>query len=156
MGKGAQLFIILIVVVVSCAGLDDGPPAAAPARLCTRQRIMRIRRKRVIVYMRDEAHHIDEDQLRQVADLCAGRGYDPVATVQEEPGQISGLIDALRMVRRGEADRIVMASRDQLPDLIESATGEVPGLAVGELPDGRGRAPRHRRIWPTRRGGGAA
>lgn len=148
MGLFARLFVVLIVVVVSWVGSDDGPAA----RPFTSHRIARrAPRARVVVYLQDVTEHLDEDQLRRIAELCKGNGYTPVAVVQEQPGGADGLIDALRMVHSGEADRIVMASRELLPTLIESATDESPGPGAAGLH--RRTATRHRRTRPTRRRG---
>lgn len=150
MGIFARLLVLVIVVIVSGVGTVDGPGA----RPFTGHRTAR--RARVVVYLQDVTEELDDEQLRQVAELCKGHGYTPVAVVQERPGGVDGLIDALRMVHDGEADRIVMASRDLLPDLFESATGERPPL-FRELPAQQQRpAARHRRTRPTRRGGEGA
>lgn len=149
MGIVARLLVVVIVVVVSWVG-----PGAGPAGRQVSHRTGR--RARVVVYLQDVTEELDEAQLRRVAELCKGHGYTPVAVVQERPGGADGLIDALRMVRSGEADRIVMASRDLLPDLFESATGERANLWLRELPAQQQRPARHRRTRPTRRGGEGA
>ena len=111
----------------------------------------------MIVYLPDMLDDdIDEDRLRQSADMCAVRGYAPVAFVRERPGQFVGLEDALAMVRRGEADRIVMASGADLPEVLESATGGLPGRWLRQITAGRAGSGRHRRTRPKRRGGGGA
>lgn len=112
-------------------------------------------RVRVVVYMRDAAdHHLDDARLRRTADMCARRGYQPVSVIREGPGETGGLADALRMVCDGKADRIVMASGTELPDVLESDTGSLPGRWVG-APGVRG-PDRQRRTRPTRRGDAGA
>jgi hypothetical protein len=106
--------------------------------------------------MRATTQDVDDDRLRQSADMCARRGWEPVSFVREEPGKTAGLADALRMVRDGVADRIVMLSAAELPDVLESDTGSLPGQQVMELIYGSARRTARRRIRPTQRGGGAA
>ena len=79
--------------------------------------------------------HADDDEarLRRCVDMCAVRGYQPAAVVRERPGEMSGLLDALRMVHAGEADRIVMVSVAELPDVLESATDGLPGHRRSDL-----------------------
>jgi hypothetical protein len=149
MRKGSNLLVILIVVMTSCAGLDATPTAVW---LCTGQRIARIRRKRVIVYMRGTDAEIDE-QLQFCYDLCAGRGWDPVGAVRERPGETAGWWDAQRMLYRGEVDLVVVASGDVVPEVIASATGTFPGPRAGRHVR---RAAGHRRTRPTRRGDAGA
>lgn len=143
----ARLFVILIVVVASFAGLDGGPLAAGPRPARTRRGV------RVVVYLGDTtaADHLDEARLQRSADICARRGWQPAAIIREEPGETTGLTDALRMVRDGEADRIVMASGAELPDVLESDTGSI-GPWVRARAGGTDRyTGLHRRIRPTRR-----
>lgn len=160
MGKASHLFVILIALVASLAGLAG--PVATPAWLCTEQRTARVRRKRVIVYMRstaDDTEETDQARVQGSAEMCARRGYEPVAFVRELPGETRGLEDALRMVRCGEADRIVMESGAMLPDVFESDTG---GLSTRRLADifaditTRRDDARHRRTRPMPRGGEGA
>lgn len=63
---------------------------------------------RAVVYL-----VVDGDEQRQlggVARHCEAHGYTVAAAVREEPGRVTGLIGALRMVDAGEADVVVTAA----------------------------------------------
>lgn len=110
-----------------------------------------IRRSRALIYAAGTPEEIDE-QLAALADTCTRRGYDLAGVVRELPGGTRGYHDAHRMLAAGDADVIVFASATVLPDLLESATGSLPGPRVREI---LRRAEGQRRTRPIRRQRGA-
>lgn len=109
-------------------------------------------RRRALIYARGTEDEI-EQQLTEAFELCRRRHQDVVGVVRERPGGTSGYHDAHRMLRRGECDLIAVASTTNLPDLIESATGD---LTPFRPPLPAPRDPRSRRIRPTPRGDAGA
>jgi hypothetical protein len=55
----------------------------------------------------------DHERLEALSTYCAARGYHPVATSRT-------FRDAMRMIEAGEADRIIVMTREDLP--VESTT----------------------------------
>jgi hypothetical protein len=102
---------------------------------------------RAVMYVTGDDQEVAE-QMQQCQDLCIERHQEVVAVARELQGSTDAWEDAHRMVRDGEADRIVMASGAVVPDVLESATGGIPGSR-------RHRRPGERRIKFLRRGGGA-
>lgn len=103
---------------------------------------------RTVLYVSGHAEDAVQEQMRQAQQLCTEQGYTVAAVARETPGSTDAWEDAHRMVREGEADRIVVASGAHLPDLLESATGGIPG----GHPHRRGAHRRVRMLW---RGAGA-
>lgn len=106
-------------------------------------------RTKIVIYARGEGELVDE-QLAACQELCARRKYRVIALARDRPGELHAWESAQQMLRDGEADRVIVASGSDLPDILESATGGLPGPAeMRQL-----RQP-SRRIRPTRRDGGA-
>lgn len=104
---------------------------------------------RAVIYLRG-TRELCEMQLRMCQRLCDERDYTAIGIATDAPGELTAWHDAQRMVRHGDADRVVYASGRLVPDVLESATGELPAYAAYR-PD-----PGARRIRPTRRRGGEA
>lgn len=107
--------------------------------------------RRALIYARGTDEEI-EQQVTEAYALCRKHDQVVVGIVRERPGETRGYHDAHRMLRRGEADLIAVASSAVLPDLLESATGGLNGPWLRSLVR---RAP-SRRIRPMRREGGEA
>ncbi len=101
---------------------------------------------RAILYVNDNGEL--QEKLDQCQELCTDRGYEVIAIATEQPGAADAWEGAHAMIRDGDADRIVMASGTEAPDMLESATGSIPG-------GGRHRRGAQRRIRPVRRDGAA-
>lgn len=108
----------------------------------------RFRRKqtRVIIYGRGTAADLAEQD-----EWCYGQvaehHYQLVGVAHDGPDESSAWDDARRMVKEGEADRILMSSATKIPPFIETVTGST-GRAV--------KRPGERRIRPVRRRDGGA
>jgi hypothetical protein len=105
------------------------------------------KRSRAIIYVRGTSEEIDQ-QLTILTETCARRDYDMACIVQDVPDGVRGYHDAHRMLRRGGGDLIVFASTTVLPDVLESATGSLPGPRIREILP---RAEGARRTRPIRR-----
>lgn len=104
-----------------------------------------MRLPRVVIYVRGTDRAVVE-QLQQCQELCTRRRYQVVGIARDMPGGSTAWEDANGMVRRGAADRIIMASACVVPEHLESATGALPGPGLM-----RRMAGAHRRIRPIRR-----
>lgn len=106
-------------------------------------------RNRALIYIRGTDTEI-ETQLTNAYQVCQRREYEVTAVLRDEPGGTDGWHAANRMLRHKQADRIIVASTLFVPDLLESATGALPGP---RLRPGGGvhRATRRRRIRPVPR-----
>ena len=112
----------------------------------------RTARPRALIYVRGTAEEIDQ-QLTNLTEACVRRGYEVAGIARDDPGDTRGYHDAHRMLRHGDADLILVSSTTVLPDVLESATGSLPGPRVREIVR---RTERRRRIRPIRRVDGAA
>jgi hypothetical protein len=100
---------------------------------------------RVVIYIRGRDSEVAE-QLAHCEELRQQRRYTVVGIARDAPGQTSAWDDANAMVKRGQADRIIMASAGVVPEYLESATGALPGPGIPRRVPGA-----HRRIRPLRR-----
>jgi hypothetical protein len=82
---------------------------------------------RTILYVNSEGQ---QEQLDQCQELCTERGYDVIAVATETTGSTDAWEGAHAMVRDGDADRIVFSSGTSIPDMLESATGSIPGGGI--------------------------
>lgn len=105
---------------------------------------------RVVIYVRGREAEIAE-QLQQVEALRQERKYLVVGIARDAPGQTAAWDDAMSMVKRGLAERVIMASACVVPEHLESATGALPGPGILRRAHGA-----HRRIRPLRRRDGEA
>lgn len=114
-------------------------------------------RDRALIYVRGTDEQI-ETQLTLAQQVCDRREYKIAAILRDQPGADTAWHDAQRMVRHRQADLIIVASSLVVPDILESATGALPGPRLVRQPGGAGvhRATRRRRIRPVPRPGGAA
>lgn len=101
---------------------------------------------RIIIYVSGLTDADIDEQMLQAQQLCTERGDDVVGVARETPGSAGAWEDAHQMIRDGGADRIVLASGTNAPDLLESATGSIPGRG------GRHRGAADRRIRLMHRG----
>lgn len=109
------------------------------------------RPQRALIYIRGTGPEIDA-QLTDALAQCERRGYAVEGVLREQPGATDRWHAAQRMLEAGEADVIVLASARNVPEILESATGTLPGPRQPRPPAG---ASRHRRVRPLRRGGAA-
>lgn len=100
---------------------------------------------RIIIYISGETEDDVQEQMRQAQQLCTDRSDEVVSVARETPRRADAWEDAHRMIRDGDADRIVVATGAAVPDLLESATGGIPGRG------GRHRDATQRRTRPVRR-----
>lgn len=106
-------------------------------------------RSRALIYVRGTSEEIDE-QIADVTSVCQYRGYEVVGIVREQPGATERWHEANRMLRHDQADLILVASAINIPDVLESATGALPGLRPQQNA-GAHRAKRPRRTRPVPR-----
>ncbi len=111
-------------------------------------------KNRALIYVRGTDPEIEE-QLSIAYQICQGREYEVAGVLREQPGETFKWQDAHRMIRHGRADRIIMASALNAPDILESATGALPGPRLRQG-GGAHRATRRRRIRPVARPDGGA
>lgn len=104
---------------------------------------------RALIYVRGTTEEIDT-QLGNAYQVCSRRQYEVAAVLRDQPGGTIGWHAAHRMLRHHEADRIIVASSLVVPDLLESATGALPGPRI-RPGGGVHRATRRRRIRPVPR-----
>lgn len=107
---------------------------------------------RALIYVRGTDEEIQAQLARAYAG-CESSGHHVVAVMREQPDQVSAWLDAHRMLHAGEVDLVFVASGAVVPDVLESATGGIPGRTArpaGRLPAS------HRRTRPVQRGGGGA
>lgn len=105
---------------------------------------------RVVIYVRGTDREVAE-QLAQCEELREKRRYTVAGIARDFPGQTSAWDDANRMVKNGQADRIIMATAGVVPEHLESATGALPGPGwFRKLSDA------HQRTRPIRRRDGGA
>lgn len=102
---------------------------------------------KVVIYARGTTDRAAE-QIERCQELCARRGYQVVAIATDAPGSYQAWQDAQKMVTEDGADRVVFASSTNIPDHLESVSGEIPHMAV--------RAAVAKRIRPMRRPGEGA
>jgi hypothetical protein len=114
---------------------------------------MRTSSNRALIYVRGTDPEVEE-QLSVASAICQRRGYEIVAVLREQPGEVFKWQDAHRLIRHGKADRVIMASALNAPDILESATGSLPGPRLRQG-GGVHRATRRRRIRPVPRPGAA-
>lgn len=155
MRKGSNLFVILIVVVAYCVGLDDRPPVRLRACLCAGQRpahsrgkherSSRKRRTRVLLYARGTKQEI-RDQHDECQQTAEDLGEEIVSLASDPPDGCDGWASARAMLAAGEVDRIRVTSRDVIPiaPYVESATREMRSPLHGRDPE-RGEPPWRRR-----------
>lgn len=153
MGNVARLFVILIVVVASCLGPDDGPAASVAVWLCAGQRSPRgkhkarprMRRIRVLLYARGTPDEIKDqhDECQRKADVL---GDEIVSLASDPPDGCVGWASARAMLAAGEVDLIRVTSREVIPlaPYVESATHEMRSPLHGRDPE-RGEPPWRRR-----------
>lgn len=113
------------------------------------------RRSRALIYVRGTAEEIDQ-QIDGITAAVERRGYEVAGVVREQPGSTVRWHEANQLVRDGEADLVFVASAANVPDILESATGALPGPLRPRSAAGAHRKGRRRRIRPTRREGGGA
>lgn len=79
---------------------------------------------RVAIYLT-----LEDDIASQRAACLAyavGRGYEVAYIAQEEPGETTAWRDVQRLIRNGEASRVIMDSRRRIPaDGVESISLEI-------------------------------
>jgi hypothetical protein len=109
---------------------------------------------RTLIYVRGTDAEIEE-QLALAYAACQVRGYTVIGVLRDQPGAVRGWHDANRMLRHGRADRIVVSSATTVPEILESATGALPGFRRRQ-DAGAHRATRRRRIRPVPRPGAGA
>ena len=110
----------------------------------------------MIVYTRGASVEEIAEQHRDAIRRCALRGYDVVEAAHDRPGEHTGFDAALRLLLAGEVDRIVFASKQVVPDYLESATDDVlflPDRPGGQEPITQRRTRRLGRAVPRRRRG---
>lgn len=83
-------------------------------------------RNRALIYLRGTDDEI-EAQLTHASMVCDGRGYEIVGILRDQPGSTNSWHEANRMIRHGKAARLIVSSSLVVPDLLESATGALPG-----------------------------
>lgn len=81
---------------------------------------------RVVVYTRGTDRQVAE-QMADCEALRDKRHYTVVGIARDQPGGTTAWDDAIRMVKSGVADRVIMASAGVVPEHLESATGALPG-----------------------------
>jgi hypothetical protein len=109
--------------------------------------------RQVLIYVCGTGAEIDR-QLSDAYQVCERRGYHIVAVFRELPGATTRWHEANRMLRHGQADQIIVASVLNVPDLLESATGALPGPRFWQ--GVARRATQRRRIRPVPRPDGGA
>lgn len=80
---------------------------------------------RLLIYARGTTEEITDQQDGCLSRVAPGEVVVSVAT--DPPGGSSGWLSANAMLARGEVDRILMASRSVIPDVVESLTQQLPG-----------------------------
>jgi hypothetical protein len=110
---------------------------------------------RALIYLRGTDEEI-ETQLTLAYQVCKRRDYEVAAVLRDQPDGTESWHAASRMVRHHQADRIILASSLAVPDLLESATGSLPGPRRRAGGGGVHRATRRRRIRPVDRPGAGA
>lgn len=103
-------------------------------------------RARAIIYARGTLAELAEQDAWCFAHIAEHR-YELVGVAHDGPGESDAWDDAQRMIRQGEADKLVISSGAKTPDYVESVTGS--------LNDEPAKRPADRRVRPVRRGGGA-
>jgi hypothetical protein len=111
-------------------------------------------RNRALIYLRGTDEQI-EIQLTHAYAVCARRGYEVVAVMRDQPGGTDNWHESHRLIRHRKADRLIVASSLVVPDLLESATGALPGPRLRQG-GGVHRVTRRRRIKPVPRPGAGA
>lgn len=107
------------------------------------------KKTRVVIYARGRDTEIAE-QLVKAEGLADERQYTVVGIARDLPGGTTAWDDAMGMVKRGVADRVIMATAAVVPEHLESATGALPGPGIYRRVGGA-----HRRVRPIRRAGEA-
>lgn len=112
-------------------------------------------RDRALIYLRGTDEQIDS-QLGHAYEVCARREYEVTAVLRDQPGAASSWHEANRLIRHREAEHLIVASSLVVPELLESATGALPGPRRLRPGGGVHRATRRRRIRPVPRPGAEA
>lgn len=81
--------------------------------------------RRVLIYARGLPEEIADQQTECMTRVAPGEVVVSVAS--DPPDGSSGWISANQMLAQGEVDRILMASRSVIPDVVESLTQQLPG-----------------------------
>lgn len=105
---------------------------------------------RALIYVRGTAEEINT-QLDLAYRQCRTRGYEVAAVLRDQPGSTDGWHAANRLIRHQKAEHLIVASSLLVPDLLESATGSLPGPLRLRPGGGVHRATRRRRIKPVPR-----
>lgn len=81
---------------------------------------------KVVVYTRGTVEEVarKQEQCRLMAEQ---QGVEVTALATDSPESSTGWNAANALVMDGQADRILVASRDDIPRLIESVTQQLPG-----------------------------
>jgi hypothetical protein len=81
---------------------------------------------RILIYARGEADEIRGQQrtCRRIADRL---GREVVSLASDPPDGSSGWTSANALISTGEVDRILVASRNVIPNVVESVTMALPG-----------------------------
>lgn len=82
---------------------------------------------RTLIYVRGTDEEI-EHQLALAYAACQIRGYTVAAVLRDGPGETARWHEGQRMLRHNRADRVFVSSATTVPEILESATGALPGL----------------------------
>lgn len=81
--------------------------------------------QRLLIYARGSIEEIADQQAECMSRVAATEVV--VSLASDPPDGSSGWMSANAMLARGEVDRILMASRSVIPNVVESLTQQLPG-----------------------------